>query len=331
MKKLFTIFTVVILTTTMSLAQDLTSKKGENYLPESDEWSIGYDATSLLQYFGNFIGNTTPNAAPTVGSPYSTYPAAFYGKKVIDENSAWRVRVQFSSFSNSISTSNEITYFNHNYSNIIEQIVDPGGVVLQNGSFDWDFTTEEETADDKVTNSGFDFSVLFGKEFRRGSTRLQGIYGAEGGLGFSSAKTTYEYGHSASLMFREEFAASEGPFGSLDGLQSTRILEEKLGSVFGLGARIFIGAEYFILPKMSLGVEYGWTLALSTSGESSVTTETTEAIETIRDWAASGWGDVKVAVDQYDTNSETVSGGSSSGGFGVGNDLRGSIILNFYF
>ena len=329
MKKLFTFFTVVILATTVSLAQDLTSKKGENYLPEADEWSIGYDATSVLQYFGNFIGNTTTNAAPTVGSPYSDYPAAFYGKKIIDENSAWRVRVEFGSGSNSISTPREVNYNDWYYTNLIEQIVDPSGNLLQAGSVDSETNSQTKTETDKVTNSGSDFWLMFGKEFRRGSTRLQGIYGAEVGVGFSSSKVSYEYGHSASLMFRDEFILDE-PF--TEDLQSTRILEEKAGSVFSLGARVFIGAEYFILPKMSLGVEYGWALGLSSAGESSVTTETTTVTETTRDWSDSFQSsEVKIASDQYNTaNPETVSAGSSSGS-GFGNDLRGSIVLNLYF
>ena len=48
-----------------AFAQDLTSKKGEPYLPEAGDWSIGIDANPLLNYMGNlFSGNTSINNAP---------------------------------------------------------------------------------------------------------------------------------------------------------------------------------------------------------------------------------------------------------------------------
>ena len=40
----------VLLGTSATFAQDLTSKKGETYLPESGDWSISIDATPLLGY-----------------------------------------------------------------------------------------------------------------------------------------------------------------------------------------------------------------------------------------------------------------------------------------
>ena len=45
---------LVLLTTIFTSAQDLTSNKGEDYLPQAGEWSIGFDATSTLNYIGNF-------------------------------------------------------------------------------------------------------------------------------------------------------------------------------------------------------------------------------------------------------------------------------------
>ena len=34
-------------------AQDLKSKKGENYLPVSGDWAIGFNADGLFNYVGN--------------------------------------------------------------------------------------------------------------------------------------------------------------------------------------------------------------------------------------------------------------------------------------
>ncbi len=44
--------------------------------------------------------------------------------------------------------------------------------------------------------------------------------------------------------------------------------------VFGLGLRGFIGAEYFIFPKIAIGGEFGWGLALRTVGKSTTKYET---------------------------------------------------------
>ena len=43
-------------------AQDLKSKKGENYLPQSGDWAIGFNADGLFEYVGNAFNNSGNNA-----------------------------------------------------------------------------------------------------------------------------------------------------------------------------------------------------------------------------------------------------------------------------
>lgn len=76
------------------------------------------------------------------------------------------------------------------------------------------------------SESSFDLNVQIGREFRRGSSRLQGFYGYGAMLGMSSA--------SAENDGETEFEDSS----------------------FSFGAMGFIGVEYFFKPKMSLGAEY---------------------------------------------------------------------------
>ena len=104
--------------------------------------------------------------------------------------------------------------------------------------------------------SGTNIGLTAGMEWRKGHTRLQGFYGAEAGLAFESSNINYTYGNALS---------NTNP--------STRILENKAGSSFGLGVRGFIGAEYFIFPKMAIGGEFGWGVAFTTTGEGKTTTE----------------------------------------------------------
>ena len=326
MKKLFTILTVFAISTTITFAQDLTSKKGENYLPETDEWSIGYDATSLLNYFGNFLNSNA--TAPIVSSPYSDNTATFYGKKLIDDNTAWRARVELGFGNNSVSVVQSSQYTDYSYI-----------VIAEDANFDTLFnqwngtpnsvddiieTDQKETDNIKTTDSNFGMALWLGKEWRRGSTRLQGVYGAELGLGFGSSKRTIDYGLSGEQMYRND-----------DDPIAERTTEIKNGSTFMLGARAFLGVEYFILPKISLGAEYGWGLALTTTGESSETIETTTQIDGRSDWDLYNDNildafDTQYESDDWGTDSETIDGGSS-GSFILGNQLRGTIAVNFYF
>lgn len=116
--------------------------------------------------------------------------------------------------------------------------------------------------DDKVTVTSSNIGLSLGKEFRKGKTRLQGFYGAEAGLNLSSTSTTNKYGTAIS--------ASNSP----------RVTEFKGGMGFDVGVRGFIGAEYFIIPKVAIGGEFGWSVGLSTTGESETTREVFSAAAT---------------------------------------------------
>jgi hypothetical protein len=184
-------------------AQDLKSKKGENYLPVSGDWAIGFNANGLFNYVGNAF-NSSANSAPSV-----TYQNAgtFVGKRFTSDKSAQRVIAN-----------------------------------LAFGS-----SSSENAAGTKVATSGFDLNVGLGKEWRRGSTRLQGFYGADVFLSVnsSSVKTTFT------------------------GYEKL----EKSGLGFGVGAQGFIGAEYFLFPKISIGAQYTYGLNIDVNG-ASTTTET---------------------------------------------------------
>ena len=83
-----------------------------------------------------------------------------------------------------------------------------------------------------------------------------------------------------------------------------------------------------ILPKISLGVEYGWGIGISSQGKGSTTLQNTTIIENKSDWEFGG--EQKISPDTYSTISETVDTGSSSS-FKIGHDLRGTIAINLYF
>ena len=99
-------------------------------------------------------------------------------------------------------------------------------------------TTKLNTGKDSSSSaSAFKMEVGLGKEWRRGKTRLQGFYGIDGLVGVHTNNTKVVNGI--------DVTKHKNPFG-LD--------------VSALG---FIGAEFFVFPKVSLGAQYQYGLSLS--------------------------------------------------------------------
>lgn len=230
MKKSFLAVAVILGSTTL-FAQDLTSKKGEAYLPVAGDWAISVDATPILNYVGNFIGGNGLNSAPTWNFLHPS--SAIIGKYFVEDNMAYRGGV-----------------------NIMFGTLTERQLVGKVGS-----TTGEQVEDSKKT-SGSGIYLTGGMEWRKGSTRLQGFYGAELGLGFGGGtKEEYTFGNTY------DFTTNPSMMHGVDGTVDVQSHTTKGGIMFGL--RGFIGAEYFVLPKLAIGGEFGWGLGLQTMGEES--------------------------------------------------------------
>lgn len=172
-------------------AQELKSKRGEDFLPKKGDWAISFDGTQMFNYVGRVF--TSGNNAPNVNF--------FDGNKIIGK--------KFTSNTEALRASARLG-FNSNSTN--------------NGP----------------KSSSFDLELGLGKEWRKGSTRLQGYYGADAMLMFGTGTKNEQ---------------ANGDY-------------TKTGSSFGIGARGFIGAEYFLFPKISIGAEYGWGLVFRATGKS---------------------------------------------------------------
>jgi hypothetical protein len=302
MKKIFFAILVCGLATA-AIAQDATttsteevpvlkSKKGEPYLPVTDEWGLGVSATPFLNYLGNFVnldGNTSPNFnyADNIANRI-----AIYGKMMKDAHTAYRLR-----FNVSVGSTTNKAVINQNELN-----PDPNFPAFTQ---DWQ----------KVSNTTI--MIAPGYEKRRGSTRLQGVYGGELVIGFVSSKTTYDYGNTMSGDFPSVITNNfgnnivNGPANNA----SARVTEDKSGKSFMLGARGFVGVEYFIVPKISLGGEFGYMFGYQTLGK---------ATRTYEQWDGAN-GTIRTTKDDIVGNT-----GFSSIGIGLDN-LSGSINLLFYF
>jgi hypothetical protein len=248
MKKL--LITAALASTCMFAgAQDMMSKKGTPILPEAGDWSIGADATELIQYFGNIFtkdANTHSSLGPEMNQTLT-------GLYVKDENTAFRLKLRIGFGSQS--TDN---------------------IVHETGNSDPDATTTDTR---KI--SSMNFTIGGGIQKYRGKGRLKGIYGAELLLGIGSGKTTYTYGND----FNATTIGAGGPESTTDfdngtsAPVSSRTTESKNGSSFMFGLDGFIGAEYFFAPKMSLSGEYTWGLMMNNTGEGESTTETSNGTD----------------------------------------------------
>jgi hypothetical protein len=282
---------------TGAYAQDLTSSKGEKYLPEANDWAIGFDAMPVINMFGHMVSNSTNGNSTTYAGPQmsGTYGSqTIVGKLFLDDKTAIRAMLGINTGSTTYDyMTNDVTYTG---TGTAPQVTDT-----------WKHSVSQ-------------FSIGGGIEKRRGSTRLQGYYGAMLELGFGNpGSDTYTYGNSLSSTYLNHVSnftpanyGTEAPTPP----QYTGELTYKSGNTFMLGVNGFIGVEYFIVPKISLGAEYMWGVYFESQGQGSTSSET---------WAGGG-----VATTSLNT------GGAHSFNIGnsVGNPLAtgvGNVVINFHF
>lgn len=282
---------------TSAFAQDLTSKKGEPILPEAEDWAISLDASPAFEFVGNaFSGYTGKNTAPGVNWLNSNQ--TIIGKKFIDEKNAYRVLVR-------------LGFTNETFKNLVAD--DANTAVIT-------FPAQAPMVTDKFSKKSTNIAIGVGKEMRRGKTRLQGFYGADAMIWISSSSEKFTYGNTMT-------AVPPGPGFTSTPLTTTwndttgavtgtvaatnRTTKMKSGMTFGIGVRGFIGAEYFIFPKIAIGAEYGWGIGFQTSGKGKISTEEQQVVS----------GTNQVAVI------ETESAGTSK--FGFDTDLNQGTIFGF--
>jgi hypothetical protein len=105
---------------------------------------------------------------------------------------------------------------------------------------------------DVTKQSGSLIQIGAGLEKRKGDGRFQG--------GATNSSTEY----STALTLDNIANGSASNF---------RTLSSNTAGGFGLSIRGFAGVEYFILPKISLGAEFGWGFGMQTTGEAETVTE----------------------------------------------------------
>jgi len=264
---------------------EITSNRGENWLSQDGDWGLTFDATPIINFAGNLFNGTTGNSGVGLNNFFSSTGiggegVVIGGKKLVDANTAYRGRVRIGFGSNK--QTNLVT---------VNPLPNPAAVPPN-----LDPTVED------VTKTGYSAIQLgVGLEKRVGSTRVVGIYGGEFNIGFGGGKTKYEYGNA--------FAANNTNL-------APRPIETKQGGTFSVGLQAFGGIEWFCAPKISLGGEYTWGLALTSTGHTETTTE---------NWVINDAG-------VGSSLSITEEGGTKQNSFSLDTGISGArVSLNFYF
>jgi len=220
---------------------EITSNRGENWLSQSGDWGLTFDATPLLNYAGNLFNGNTNNGNVGLNNFFQSTSSngsqvVIGGKKLVDANTAFRGRLR-------------IGFGSDKTTNLVD--ADPLPIPAPVPP------NPNPQVEDVTKNNFLAVQLGAGLEKRVGSSRVVGVYGGELNVGFGSGKTTNEFGNALS------FSGPNGP----------RVTETKQGGVFSVGVNAFAGVEWFAAPKLSLSGEYTWGLALSSQGYSETTTE----------------------------------------------------------
>ena len=272
--------------------EQIQNKNGVDMMPVSGEWGVGMNALPVINYIGNAFNGNTSNTFMG-GNKFVNYWAGntLFGKYMLSDDNA--VRAQF-----------RIGQYNWTYNNYVfnDRAGNPDSLVM-----------------DTYVSRSTDINIGAGYEFRRGKNRLRGIYGGE--LMFmhsSGVNTDFSYGNAFGIGNQGPTATSWNPWGSVagEGALGTRMVSQNGGAYNGIGLRGFIGVEYYVLPKICIGTEFGWGATYGKTGESTSRMEY---------WSATAANPTGETI-WYETKT------SSSSGLSIDTDnFGGSLYMMFYF
>jgi len=228
--------------------EQIQNKNGKDIMPVKGEYAVGLGVgmSSVTGWIGSMFGYTGYN---NVSQTYINNPAfgsstSVFGKYMVSDNNAIRV-----------SLSNSGQDFTNRFEVYDDRANHPDSVVI----------------DAFRENSSATF-VSAGYEWRRGKSRLRGVYGGEAILSWQNFHRHYNYGNqlgASNLTPTSSIGYWNNDYG--------RIVEERFGATFGAGVRGFVGVEYYVAPKICIGTEFGWRAMLSQTGKSKFTYEEYDA------------------------------------------------------
>ena len=247
-------------------------KPEKDYLPKAGDVTIGVNAVPFLNYLGNCFGkqrNNDIDPAEIGGVPavvgLDNPTMSIFGKYFLTDQTAVRLNVG-------------IGINSHTQSQYVQDdaaaVNDPLSLSLVEDTY-------------KYRNSGM--SVAVGYEWRRGGKRLQGFWGGQAILAYSNSKHFFGYGNAITEVnqtptaFTYESASNTYNYGKWDNSNlpngitiptdqnnigdNSRLLMQSDGRSWTYGVGGFVGVEYYIAPKISIGCEMSLNLLWTSGGK----------------------------------------------------------------
>lgn len=292
MKKIISIITICLLPLMGANAQ---KKSDKQYLPQQGDWAIGVDVVPLLKCIGDGHGNESFGG----GTPFTKDNENFnivpdvsiLAKYMLTDNVALRANLGF------IFDSHRNRYYVQDDKALFENPL-----------------SEDKTIDACRTNSN-GMSLNLGMEYRKGSRRVQGVFGAGILFAFQTQKYTYDWGNEMTMVNQQPSTAPEFHYNGTSSVyyNGYRLTEYKNDGIFYTGLTGSAGVEWFVAPKISLGAEVNITAYYMFGSQSYTKSE--------------GYNS---SLDKIEERTDIVSPGDRGFHFGT-ESLGGALNMTFYF
>ncbi len=310
MKK--TLFAAVMITSVVANAQDTSTdptlvknRKGQEVLPKAGDIGLGFNAFPVIDFLVQSVKlGAQGNVGTTAGTSVAFTQNAgqqIVGKYFLDPTSAVRARFGF----------NTLGLTQTNLVQDSKAIFDAS----KSGTPDDIRAASLLTVEDKRSFVQNNLVLAIGFEKRRGYGRLVGFYGAEIGVSRTAQKDERAYGNAFSDKYQTTFTNNFGTGATT--IQNpallgttTRITSEKIEATWGVGARAFVGIEYFVFAKISIAAEYGFGYSFARS----------KSLQRKQDTYINGQTGPTLIEETIDTKSP-----STSRGFGVDNGINSTL------
>lgn len=261
MKKILLILSLGILVFASSAQNDsLVSNVIENnkFLPKAGDIAIGVEADPFINFIGNMFNGTSGN---TLNLDNNTLYFRYY----LSRSSAIRLSLNIAARSD-----NDKFYVQDDAA----VFADP----LSNAQ-----------VEDRYISSDRNYNVRLGYQKFYNYNRFRAYYGGDLGYQYSRFKEEYQYGNSMTSLN----PSPTTQWGNL----ATRDLKVSNAAIHGIGLNAFVGAEYYFLPKISIGGELGLSYYYGFRGQSYKTQETMVLTQHVEQEVATSPGDISTSFN----------------------------------
>lgn len=210
-----------------------SNKNGIPILPSQGNIAFGTGASPFLTYLGNMFNSDEMNSL-TFSEPYIII------KSFVEDKKAYRLKIGAN-----FSYHADKQFVRDDYAAIADTLSTKQVIDQQN----------------KNQNSVY---LQIGIEKRRGNARIQGFYGAGPHVAFTKFVENYSYGNPMSEANPNPSSFDFQGYNNI--LNYGRVIKQNNGYQWNIGVNAFIGVEYFILPKFSIGTQADLNILYGFSG-----------------------------------------------------------------